>query len=172
MLNEIFKAYDVRGIYNQNLTEDIVYRIGRAFVHFLKCKNVVVGIDMRLSSPKLSRAFMKGVAEQGANAIFIGEVCTDAVYFASGFLHKPAVMFTASHNPPQYNGIKFCRENAIPINEDTGLKKIKSIIEKNQYRKIKIKKKGKIIKKDILKNYVNHVKRFVDVKKLRNLKIA
>ena len=172
MLSEIFKAYDVRGIYGQTLTEDAAYKIGRAFVYFLKAKDVVVGTDMRLSSPKLSRAFMKGAADQGANAILIGEVCTDAVYFASGFLNKPAVMFTASHNPPQYNGIKFCRENAIPINEDTGLKKIKSIIENNDYAKIKIKKHGKITKKDILKNYVSHVKKFIDVKKLRKLKIA
>ena len=172
MLSEIFKAYDVRGIYGQNLTEDVAYKIGRAFVYFLKCKDVIVGTDMRISSPKLSKAFMKGIAEQGANAIFIGQVCTDAVYFASGFLKKPAVMFTASHNPPQYNGLKFCRESAIPINEDTGLKKIKSIIENNEYERIQSKKIGKILQKDILKAYVNHVKQFIDVKKLRKLKIA
>ena len=185
MLSEIFKAYDVRGIYRQSLTEDIAYKIGRAFTYFLKAKNVIVGTDMRISSPKLSRAFMKGIAEQGANAIFIGEVCTDAVYFASGFLKMPAVMFTASHNPKQYNGIKFCRADAIPINENTGLKKIKSIIENNEYSKnsrmrvnslhsltIDIRKKGKIIKKNVLKNYVNHVKKFIDVKKLKKLKIA
>ena len=155
MLSEIFKAYDVRGIYKQNLTEDIAYKIGKAFVHFLKCKDVIVGTDMRVSSPKLSKAFMKGIVEQGANAIFIGEVCTDAVYFASGFLKMPAVMFTASHNPPQYNGMKFCKSGAIPINEDTGLKKIKSIIEKNEYNKIKIKKTGKIVKKKYFERICN-----------------
>ena len=172
MLSEIFKAYDVRGIYRQNLTEGIAYNIGRAFVYFLKAKSVIVGTDMRVSSPKLSKAFMKGVTEQGANSIFIGEVCTDAVYFASGFLKKPAVMFTASHNPPNYNGIKFCKANAIPINENTGLKAIRSIIEISQYTQTKIKKKGKIIKKDILKNYVKHVRKFIDIKKLRKLRIA
>ena len=172
MLNEIFKAYDVRGIYGQNLTDDIAYKIGRAFVYFLKCKDVIIGTDMRLSSPKLSKALMKGITQQGANAVFIGEVCTDAVYFASGFLNKPAVMFTASHNPPQYNGMKFCRENAIPINENTGLQQIRLIIENSQYKKIRIKKYGKIIKKDILKDYVKHVRRFIDIKKLRKLKIA
>ena len=172
MLREIFKAYDVRGIYGQNLTEDIAYKIGRAFVYFLKAKNVIVGTDMRISSPKLSKAFMKGVAGQGANAIFIGQVCTDAVYFASGFLEKPAVMFTASHNPKQYNGMKFCKANAIPINEETGLRKIKEIIENNEYKKSRIKKTGKIIKKDILKDYVNHVRKFINAKKLKKLKIA
>src|SRR3989344_1581648 len=117
-------------------------------------------------------AFMKGSAEQGANAIFIGQVCTDAVYFASGFLKKPAVMFTASHNPAKYNGIKMCRSGAIPINEDTGLNKIKKIIENNEYNKTRIKKNGKTTRKDILKSYVKHVRKFVDIKKLKKLKIA
>ena len=172
MLSEIFKAYDVRGIYGQNLTEDVAYKIGRAFVYFLKCNDVIVGTDMRISSPKLSKAFMKGVLEQGASAIFIGQVCTDAVYFASGFLNKPSVMFTASHNPPQYNGIKFCKSDAIPINEDTGLKAMKSIIEQEQYKKNKIKKTGQSFKRNILKDYVKHVKKFIDIKKLQKLKIA
>ncbi len=172
MLSDIFKAYDIRGIYGQNLTEDVAYKIGKSFVYFLRCKNVIVGTDMRISSPKLSKAFMKGATEQGANVIFIGEVCTDAVYFASGFFKMPAVMFTASHNPQQYNGLKFCRENAIPINEGTGLQKIKSIIENPMHNKTIIKNYGKIIKKNILKKYVIHVRKFISKKKLRKLKIA
>ncbi len=172
MLSEIFKAYDIRGVYPENLNEEIAYKIGRAFVVLLNCKDVIVGIDMRLSSPALSKAFMKGVTEQGANAVFIGQVCTDAVYFASGFLKKPAAMFTASHNPKQYNGIKFCKADAIPINEDIGLKEMKSIIENNKFGKIKIKKFGKIVKKDILKDYAKHVRKFIGVKKLGKLKIA
>src|SRR3989338_1801302 len=171
MLSEIFKAYDIRGVYPETLNEDVVYKIGRAFAYFLKAKDIIVGTDMRISSPKLSTALMKGITEQGANAIFIGRVCTDAVYFASGFLDKPAVMFTASHNPMQYNGLKLCRESAIPINEDSGLQEIKSIIEKKQYEKNKIKKHGKIIKKEILKDYVQHARKFIDVKKLKKLKI-
>ena len=115
---------------------------------------------------------MKGITEQGANAFFIGQVCTDAVYFASGFFDKPAVMFTASHNPPQYNGMKFSKENAIPINNDTGLQKIKSIIEKEEYEKTNTKKSGKIIKKDILKDYATHVRKFINIKKIKKLKIA
>ena len=145
-MSEIFKAYDIRGVYPETLNEEIVYKIGRAFAYFLKAKNIIVGSDMRISSPKLSKALMKGITEQGANAIFIGEVCTDAVYFASGFLDKPGAMFTASHNPPQYNGVKLCRENAIPINENTGIQAIKKIVENEEYLKSKINKKGKIIK--------------------------
>jgi len=171
MLNQIFKAYDVRGIYGGSFTEDTAYRIGKAFVSFLNCKVVVVGHDMRTSSPQLSKAFMKGVNESGADVIDIGMVSTDGLYFASGFLRKPAVMFTASHNPKEYNGMKFCKENAVPINLDTGLSKIKKIIEKNDYLKIN-EREGKIIEKDILTEFAIHVKKFIDVSKLRKLKIA
>src|SRR3989344_2902354 len=149
MLNEIFKAYDVRGIYGQTFTEEIVYKIGRALAFFLKSKDIVVGVDMRVSSPILSKALMKGITDQGVNAVFIGQVCTDATYFASGFWNKPAVMFTASHNPRQYNGMKLSKANAVPVNQDTGLQKIKEIVENGRYSRKKIPKKGKIIKKDI-----------------------
>jgi len=128
----LFKAYDLRGVYGKDLTEDIAYKIGRAFVSFLQCEEVAVGCDMRVSSPALSDAFMKGVTDQGAIAVDIGQVSTDAVYFASGFLGIPGVMFTASHNPPEYNGMKFCKKDAIPINEDTGLQDIKKLMEKSR----------------------------------------
>src|SRR3989338_648180 len=177
MLSEIFMAYDVRGIYGKNLTDDVAYKIGRAFVSFLRCREVVVGYDMRVSSPKLAKAFMKGVNEQGADAIDIGMVSTDGLYFALGFLNKPGVMFTASHNPKEYNGLKFCREKAVPINEDTGLNKIKSIIEKKQYKKTnnsknRLKNKGKIIKKNILEDYAKHVLSFIHKDRIRKLEIA
>jgi len=168
MLSEIFKAYDVRGVYGKDLTDNVAYNIGRAFVSFLKCKEVIVGYDMRISSPNLSKAFMEGVNDAGADAIDIGQVSTDGLYFASGFLEKPAVMFTASHNPPEYNGLKFCRAMAVPINEDTGLQKIKTIIEKNKFKKSK--DEGRVIKKSILNDYVKHVLSFVH--KIKKLKIA
>ena len=96
MLSQIFKAYDVRGIYGENLTDDIAYKIGRAFVSFLKCKDVVIGYDMRVSSPKLSRAFMKGVNDEGADAIDIGQVSTDGLYFGLGIFF-PSAFATSSH---------------------------------------------------------------------------
>lgn len=172
IVSSIFKAYDIRGIYKDELTEEVVYKIGKAFITFLKCKDVLVGYDMRTSSPKLVSAFSKGVIESGANVIDIGMVCTDATYFASGSMKMPAAMFTASHNPPQYNGLKFSKKGAVPINQDTGLGQIRAIIESNNYIKNKQNKKGKIIKKDILKNYVKHVRKFISLKKLKPLKIA
>jgi phosphomannomutase len=170
MLSAIFKAYDVRGVYGKDLTEDVAHKIGRAFVSFLKCKEVIVGYDMRVSSPKLSEAFMKGVTDEGADAIDIGQVSTDGLYFASGFLKKAGVMFTASHNPPEYNGLKFCKAMAVPINEDTGLREIKKIIEKNNFKKSK--ERGEVVKKSILNEYVKHVLSFINVNKIRKLKIA
>jgi len=169
-LDKIFKAYDVRGIYGTELTEEIAEKIGRAFASFLKCREIVVGYDMRISSPKLSKAFMEGAASAGADVTDIGQVCTDAAYFASGFLKKPSVMFTASHNPKDYNGMKFTKADAVPINEDTGLKAIKKLIKKNRF--IEPKKRGKIIKKNILADYSKHVKKFIDAGKIKKLKIA
>ena len=123
MLSEIFKAYDVRGIYGQNLTEDVANKIGRAFVHFLKCKDVVVGTDMRISSPKLSKAFMKGVAEQGANAIFIG-----LGIFAIGYKLKsaPKVRMEAS---PSVSTAKIKKLAAILPSDE---KKIYNIVVDSQ----------------------------------------
>jgi phosphomannomutase len=169
--NKIFKAYDVRGAYPEEIDEKAAYLVGKAFVSFLKCKEVIVGRDMRLSSPALALAFIEGVLDMGADAIDIGEVCTDATYFASGFLNKPAVMFTASHNPPHYNGLKFSKAGAVPVNQDTGLQAMKQIIGKNAFKAVS-KTKGKIIEKDVLPEYVKHVHSFVDVKKLKKTKIA
>ena len=171
MLSQIFKAYDIRGVYPEELDEKAAYLVGKAFVSFLKCKDVIVGRDMRLSSPALALAFIEGVRDMGADAIDVGEVCTDATYFASGLFHKPAVMFTASHNPSQYNGMKFSKAGAVPVNQDTGLQAMKKIIEKGTFRAIK-KSKGKIIEKNVLDDYVKHAHSFIDGKKLKKMNIA
>ena len=123
--SKAFKVNDIRGIYGKTINEDIYYVLGRAFVNFLKAKQVVVGYDMRVSSDKLSKAFIQGIREEGANAIDIGMVGTDVLYFASAKFNLPGIMITASHNPPEYNGIKFVNKGAIPINQYNGYKKIK-----------------------------------------------
>src|SRR3989442_1411213 len=123
-LRGIFKAYDVRGVYPEELDEDAAYRIGRAFAGWVDRDRVVLARDCRLSSPALSDAFAKGVTEQGTGIVDIGLATTDMVYFASGRLSLPGAMFTASHNPPQYNGVKLCRPGAHPIGEESGLREI------------------------------------------------
>ena len=106
----IFKAYDVRGIYGQDLTDEIAYRIGRAAAYYLNVPEIAVGRDMRLSSPQLAAALIQGITDQGVNAIELGMTTTDELYFAVGKFNYPAgVMITASHNPGKYNGMKFCR---------------------------------------------------------------
>jgi len=166
----IFKAYDIRGIYPEQLNEEIAYKIGSAFVEFLKCKNVVIGRDMRLSSDSLFKALAKGVTDQGSDVINIGLSTTPMLYFTvANYGFDSGLMVTASHNPKQWNGIKFTREKAIPISDATGIKEIKELVEKNNFEKSE---KGRIIKKDVLKDYVDFVLSFVDVKKIKPLKVV
>jgi phosphomannomutase len=160
---EIFKAYDVRGIYPTELNEDIAYKIGRAFVTFLKVKEVVVGHDGRLSSPQLFEALTKGITDQGADVINIGLSSTPMFYFGAGSLKsQSAIMVTASHNPKEYNGFKFCKENVIPISGDTGIQDIKQLVEKNEFKEAE---KGKIIKKEIMEDFIKHNLKFVKTNK-------
>src|SRR5918997_5786811 len=132
MLDEsIFKAYDIRGVYPENLDESVARDIGRAFVNHLGLSGsrVVVARDMRLSSESLERAFTEGVTGAGADVLDIGLVSTDALYFAVGHLEEPGgAMITASHNPKDYNGFKLCRENAIALSGDAGLGQIRNLI--------------------------------------------
>lgn len=127
---EIFKAYDIRGIYPTDLNEEIAEKIGRAFVHFLKAEKVVVGRDMRPHSKPVFQALAKGMTEQGADVIDIGMCSTPMSYHANGVLEADgSIMITASHNPAEWNGFKLCRENAIPISGATGIQDIKKIVE-------------------------------------------
>ncbi|HUY78323.1 MAG TPA: hypothetical protein VMV29_16235, partial [Ktedonobacterales bacterium] len=117
----IFGAYDVRGVYPDKLDAHDAYLIARAFVQYLGVDRVAIGRDMRLSSPALAQAIMRGVTEQGADAIDLGLTTTDELYFAVGKFGYPAgIMITASHNPGKYNGIKMCRADAVAISSETG----------------------------------------------------
>ena len=127
-LDAIFKAYDIRGVYPDELDEALARRIGNAFAHFTGAQQLIVGRDMRPSSEPLSAAFIDGATLAGADVTDIGLCSTDVVYFASGKLDAPGAMFTASHNPAQYNGIKMCRSGAAPVGEQTGLQQIKEMV--------------------------------------------
>jgi phosphomannomutase len=168
---KIFGAYDVRGIYPETLDEDAAYRIGRAFVQYLDVQAVAVGRDMRVSSPALASAVIRGITDQGADAIDLGMTTTDELYFAVGKFGYPAgVMVTASHNPKQYNGLKMCREEAIAISSETGGNAIRDLaLAGNPPEPAR---KGQVIQRDVNDDYVRHVLSFIDVAKVRPLKIA
>jgi phosphomannomutase len=169
-LSSIFKAYDIRGLYPSELDEDVARRVGGAFVEFTKAPSVALGRDMRPSSPALAAAFAEGASGAGAVVLDVGEVSTDALYFASGMLDVPAAMFTASHNPPKYNGIKVCRPQAAPIGNDSGLQEIRSIAEARDF--VDREQRGAIEQRDVLEDYAAHCRKLVDVDVLRPLKVA
>jgi phosphomannomutase len=157
-LAPIFKAYDVRGIYPDQLDEDVARRIGAAFVEFTDAPRIVLGIDCRLSSPALADAFAEGVTGRGGDVVDIGLATTDMLYFASGRLGLPGAMFTASHNPPQWNGLKLCREGAAPVGEDSGLMEVRDLAERDMAA---ADSPGRRVARDMLEEYVNHVLSFV-----------
>lgn len=131
-LDTIIKAYDVRGLVDKQLTPDLAFAIGSAFATFLQEERepstIIIGEDMRPSSPKLAKAFSDGATSQGMDVIRIGLASTDMLYFASGHLNLPGAMFTASHNPAAYNGIKLCKSQAKPIGQESGLLRIKDLV--------------------------------------------
>lgn len=170
-LASIFKAYDIRGKYPEEINEQIVYKIAQAFVKFLKAQNIVVGRDMRISSPALFEALTKGLIEAGINAVDIGLCSTPLFYFAIQKEKADAgMMITASHNPAQYNGLKLCRKQAISISAETGLQEIKNLVINNQYSAVGD-KKGKVIKKDLLNEYIEFILNKVRPEEIKPLKI-
>lgn len=159
ILNRIFKAYDIRGLVEEEITEDIAFAIGSSFALFLKEERepatVVIGEDMRPSSPLLAEAFAAGVTSQGFDAIRIGLCSTDGLYFASGKLNLPGAMFTASHNPAQYNGIKLCKSQARPIGQETGLARIKARIIEGA--PLPFHALGSVTSRNLLDEYVDYL---------------
>ena len=159
MLEKIIKAYDIRGLVKDEITPDFSFSLGIAFAKFLEYERepatIVVGEDMRPSSPLLADAFSDGVISQGMDVIKIGLASTDMLYFASGKLNLPGIMFTASHNPAKYNGMKLCKSGARPIGQDTGLVKIRQLIE--QGVPISNRPIGSMRNQDLLKDYVDYL---------------
>lgn len=173
MKNEItcFKAYDVRGRVPDQLNEDVAYRIGRAFVAYLHAKKVVVGHDIRMSSPSLTHALIEGITDGGADVLHIGQCGTEEVYFAA-FNNEVdgGICVTASHNPIDYNGMKFVRDGAKPISGDTGLLDIKRLAELNDFPVSA--HKGTVASLDSRPAYIEHLLTYVDVAALTPLTIV
>ena len=174
-LTGLVKAYDVRGIVPDQLDEDLARLFGAAFVEVTAADAIVVGHDMRPSSPGLSRAFAEGAAARGADVTAIGLCSTDELYFASGRLRRPGAMFTASHNPARYNGIKMCRAEAAPVGQDTGLADIRRLVERwsgGEPLPAAVRAPGAVTGRDLLGDYAAHLLGLVDLTAIRPLRVV
>lgn len=171
-LSQIVKAYDVRGVVPDQWDERLAELFGAAFAEVTGAAAVVIGHDMRPSSPGLARAFGHGAAARGADVTEIGLCSTDQLYYASGALSLPGAMFTASHNPAQYNGIKLCRAGAAPIGQDSGLAEIRELVEKwaESGAPTPAAVPGTPTRRDVLADYAGHLRSLVDLTAIRTLK--
>ncbi|WP_016934664.1 phosphomannomutase/phosphoglucomutase [Rhodococcus sp. R1101] len=173
-VSAVIKAYDVRGVVGEQIDEEFVREVGASFARLLRSEGsadrVVIGHDMRASSPSLSQAFADGVTSRGLDVVLIGLASTDQLYFASGLLDAPGAMFTASHNPAKYNGIKLCRAGAKPVGQDTGLAQISADLVEGvpAYEG----ERGSITERDVLDDYASFVRGLVDLAQMRPLKVA
>lgn len=166
-----FKAYDVRGRVPEELNVDVAYRIGRAYAAYLAPKKVAVGRDIRLSSTALCEALIRGLTDAGVDVLDIGLGGTEFAYFATFHLELDGgIMVTASHNPPDYNGMKFVRKQSRPISSDSGLLEIQALAEKNEFPPVD--ERGTVTEHDIMPAYVEHLLSYIDTRSLAPLKLV
>src|SRR3954471_8899560 len=170
-LSSLVKAYDIRGVVPDQLNEELAHDFGAAFAALADAKSVVIGHDMRESGEPLARAFAQGLTEQGVDVVEVGLASTDMLYFASGHLGAPGAMFTASHNPAKYNGIKLCRAGASPVGEETGLRQLREWVENSSWPK-RDGKHGSITQQDLLSEYADYLHKLVDLSAIRPLTVV
>lgn len=167
-----FKAYDIRGKVPGELNTDLAYKVGRSFAKYLSAKSVVIGRDVRKSSPELSEAISNGLNDAGCDVLDLGLCGTEMIYFGTPFLNADGgIMITASHNPPEYNGLKFVKKGSVPMGYDSGLKEIEKMILNNKLGEIS-NLKGKVYQKDIMKDFITKVTKFFDAKKILPYKVV
>ncbi len=171
-LDKVFKAYDVRGEYPEQLDEGLAERIGRAFIALTGAKTLAIGQDMRPSSGPLADALGQGATSQGADVLRIGLCSTDMLYYVSGSLDVAAIMLTASHNPSRYNGLKFCRPGAVPVGEESGLREVKELVAAGEPAADAARPGQLEFREDLVDRYAAHVRSFVDLSALRPLKVV
>jgi phosphomannomutase len=173
-LDVIVKAYDIRGTVPDQLDADVARALGVAFARFTDADKILVARDMRPSGPELVAAFAEGVLDQGADVVDLGLASTDLLYYAAGRLDAPGAMFTASHNPAQYNGVKLCLSGARPVGADTGLADVKAIAQQvlDGAGPSPAGKAGRLGSRDLLSDFCDHVVSFVDVSTLRPLRVV
>ena len=165
---EVFRAYDIRGIYPTDIDEEAYYRIAKAYVYLFKPKTMVVGMDARTSSPPLKASLIKGFLDAGVDVVDIGEITTDMLYYAVGASdYSGGVVVSASHNPKEYNGMKMVREKATAISSDTGLFDIRDALKEGKDAEVTSDKKGTSTERDILDDYLAHVLKSVDRNRIK-----
>ena len=174
VLDRIVKAYDIRGTTPDEMNDDVAYALGVAFADFVKAPMVLVGRDMRVTGESLAESFSRGVISRGVNVVNLGLASTDLVYFAAGSLDAPGAMFTASHNPAEYNGIKFCLSGARPVGIDTGLATIRDAAKEVLAGRAPadVAAIGTITERDMLNDFADHVVSFIDVDSLIPMKVV
>ncbi len=174
VLDAIVKAYDVRGTVPDQLNTDVAHALGVGFAQFAQARRVLVGRDMRPSGPELVDSFVRGVLEQGVDVVDLGLASTDLVYFAAGTLDAPGAMFTASHNPAQYNGVKFCLSGARAVGQDTGLAEIKAVAASVLEGKgpVAASRPGSATTRDLLSAFADHVVSFIDPVAIHPLRVV
>lgn len=174
VLDRIVKAYDIRGTTPDEMNDDVAYALGVAFADFVKAPMVLVGRDMRVTGESLAESFSRGVISRGVNVVNLGLASTDLVYFAAGSLDAPGAMFTASHNPAEYNGIKFCLSGARPVGIDTGLATIRDAAKEVLAGRAPadVAAFGTITERDMLNDFADHVVSFIDVDSLIPMKVV
>lgn len=167
-----FKAYDIRGKVPGELNMDLAYKIGRAYTTLIDAKKIVVGHDVRESSNEISEALTRGINDSGADVIDIGLCGTEMVYYSTPhFDADGGIMITASHNPPEYNGMKFVKQGSVPVGYDSGLNKVEQMIVENEIGKIG-NKKGSASNENVLNGFINHLDQFFDPGKIDSLKVV
>lgn len=174
----IFKAYDIRGIYPEQINEDIAYSIGRAYATLIQKENkgkklkIVVARDMRVSSPQIHKALISGLTDQGVDVVDIGLASTPTFYFGvANYNYDGGIQVSASHNPKEYNGFKLVRRNAVPVSGDTGIHDVRVLVEKNEFKDAT--EKGKVTKKeDVLDEQLQHDLKYADINKIKPFKVV
>ena len=174
LLDSIVKAYDIRGTVPDQLDADVAYALGIGFARFTGSSVAIVARDMRPSGPELADAFARGLMDQGVDVIDIGLASTDLLYFAAGRLEAPGAMFTASHNPAQYNGVKFCLSGARPVGVDTGLADIRETARRVLDGEVPARpaRVGRTTERDLLAAFADHVVSFIDPATIRPMRVV
>ncbi|HEU4710949.1 MAG TPA: phosphomannomutase/phosphoglucomutase [Pyrinomonadaceae bacterium] len=170
---DVFRAYDIRGVYPDDIDEEAYYRIAKAYVYLFKPKSMVVGMDARTSGPALKAALINGFVDSGVDIIDIGKITTDMLYYTVGASdYSGGIVVSASHNPQQYNGMKMVREKAAAISSDTGLFDIRDVLNAGKDAEVTSDTKGTVIERDILHDYIEHVLKSVDTSAIKKFRLV